>query len=332
VLLRIAITLVALALVAPAAAARGTPSWHHFAVGDGVSGELPSGWRVVDRRFTPCIDPREVLAISSFRVGAKPRLPRTGAFAVLEETDSDVDRFPARPRHLRLDSKPSGLECCVPLRAPGWIRRFHAGGRGFYAYLFLGPGASPATRAKLLTALDRLRVERFPAVRWRRSRSLGKPWAGRLVSGVQLPAFGRHFTTWDPIRWRSPDRGWRRWGNDRVVRTVLTVVNEFGARHYQRLVIGDLSRREGGPFLPKHASHQNGLDVDVYYPRLDFAPRPPARVGQINRRLAQALVRDLVRAGASRIFVGRHTGLVGPHRIVRILDGHDNHLHVRFAQ
>src|SRR5918992_1429542 len=57
-----------------------------------------------------------------------------------------------------------------------------------------------------------------PAIRWRRSLALGQPGAGRLVRGVQLPARGRLFRTWDPVLKRSPNRPWRRWGTDRLVR------------------------------------------------------------------------------------------------------------------
>lgn len=53
---------------------------------------------------------------------------------------------------------------------------------------------------------------------WHQSRSVGVPWHGRLIRGVQLPAEGEHFFTWDPALKRSPNRWWRRWGNDRLVR------------------------------------------------------------------------------------------------------------------
>jgi hypothetical protein len=36
-------------------------------------------------------------------------------------------------------------------------------------------------------------------IQWRSSRSIGLPWDGRLVRGVQLPAEGEHFFTWDPV-------------------------------------------------------------------------------------------------------------------------------------
>ena len=171
---------------------------------------------------------------------------------------------------------------------------------------------------------------------WRRSGSLGLPWSGHLVRGVQLPAEGATFFTWDPVLRRSPNRAWRRFGNDRLVSTVLRVLEEFAAAHPDapRIGVGDLSRPRGGDFgprygLPGHVSHQNGLDVDLYYPRRDRRERPPAVPRQIDRRLAQELVDRFVAAGASRVFVGPRTGLRGNPRVVQALPHHDNHLHVR---
>ncbi|HXV58430.1 MAG TPA: penicillin-insensitive murein endopeptidase [Gaiellaceae bacterium] len=168
-------------------------------------------------------------------------------------------------------------------------------------------------------------------IAWRDSAALGSPSAGRLVRGVRLPAEGARFFTWDPVLRRSPNRQGRRWGTDRLVRALLRVVREYAAAHptAPRVGIGDLSRRRGGPFGPKHVSHQNGLDADVYYPRLDRRERPPRRVGQIDRELAQDLVRRFVRAGAEIVYVGPLTGFTGPPGIVRVLWNHDNHLHVR---
>jgi hypothetical protein len=171
------------------------------------------------------------------------------------------------------------------------------------------------------------------------SRSLGVPWDGRLVGGVQLAAEGEHFVTWDPVRKRSPNRAWRRYGNSRLVATLLRVLEEYAAAYPRapRVLVGDLSRRRGGDFGPQfggigHASHQNGLDVDVYYPRRDrreLAPRVPR---QIDRRLAQDLVARFVAAGAAKIFVGPSTGLRGPPAVVEVLPAHhDNHMHVRLA-
>jgi murein endopeptidase len=179
-------------------------------------------------------------------------------------------------------------------------------------------------------------VEPTPSVApivWHDSVALGTPSAGRLVRGVRLPAERAGFFTWDPVRRERPNRAWRRWGTDRLVRIVLRVVREYAAAHpgAPRIGIGDLSRPRGGPFGPKHASHQNGLDVDVYYPRLDRRERPPRRVEQIHRRLAQDLVDRFVRAGAEIVYVGPLTGFTGPPGVVQVLWNHDNHLHARFA-
>jgi hypothetical protein len=175
-------------------------------------------------------------------------------------------------------------------------------------------------------------------VQWHASTPVGVPWHGRLIQGVQLPAESRRFFTWDPVLRRSPDRPWRRWGTDRLVRLTLRVVSQYEAAHPDapRLGIGDLSRPRGGDFglrygWPGHISHQNGLDVDVYYPRRDGRERPPSRPAQIDRALAQDLVNRFVRAGAQLVFVGPHTGLTGPRGVVYPLVHHDNHMHVRIG-
>jgi hypothetical protein len=179
-------------------------------------------------------------------------------------------------------------------------------------------------------------ASRYPQPKWHSSRSLGLPWAGRLVDGVQLPAQGRTFFTWDPALRRSPDRPWRRWGNNRLVRTLLRVLTAYAAAHPRapRVGVGDLSRPHGGNFGRQygglgHASHQNGLDVDVYYPRRDRLEEAPTTVQQVDRRLGQDLVDRFVAAGARYVFVGPHLRLHGPRSIVEPLPNHDNHMHVR---
>jgi Penicillin-insensitive murein endopeptidase len=159
------------------------------------------------------------------------------------------------------------------------------------------------------------------AIEWRRSRAVGRPNHGRLLGGVELPAAGSHFVTVDAVTRTSPNRAWRRYGTDRLLRVLLAVAEAHAAAHpgAARLVIGDLSRPHGGRFGPEyggdgHRSHQNGLDADVYYPRRDGLERVPRRVGQVDRRLAQELVNRFVRAGAQYVFVGPRTGLRGPAR------------------
>jgi murein endopeptidase len=199
--------------------------------------------------------------------------------------------------------------------------------------LLIGPAVLASAGCGLVDAF-RPRAE---PVEWRRSTSLGSPGAGALANGVRLPAEGRHFATWDPGLKRSPSRPWRRWGSDRVVRAVLAVA----AAHRRanpgapRALVGDISRPRGGAFGPRfggpgHVTHQNGRDVDVYYPRRDRLEGAPTRVAQVDLRLAQDLVDRFLAAGASVVFVGPRTPLTGPPGRVVALPRHDNHLHARF--
>jgi murein endopeptidase len=187
------------------------------------------------------------------------------------------------------------------------------------------PAASPSAE----------RRSRRP-IRWRSSLAIGSPSAGRLVRGVRLPAARPSFFTWDPVRRRSPNRHWRRWGTDRLVRTLIDVARAYRRAHPRapRVGIGDLSRPRGGDFGIRygpigHASHQNGLDADVYYPRTDGRERAPRHASQIHRGRSQELVDRFLAKGAQVIFVGPNTGLAGPPGRVAVLANHDNHLHVR---
>jgi murein endopeptidase len=196
----------------------------------------------------------------------------------------------------------------------------------------------PAAPAVALVAAPGMERGRSPeaSIQWRRSRAIGKPNRGRLAGGVELPAAGTHFVTVDPVTRASPNRPWRRYATDRLLEVLLSVAAEHAAAHPDapRLVVGDLSRPHGGRFGREyggdgHRSHQNGLDADVYYPRRDGRERVPARVAQVDRRLAQELVDRFVRAGAEYVFIGPSTGLRGPERVVMTLGNHDDHLHVR---
>ncbi len=171
---------------------------------------------------------------------------------------------------------------------------------------------------------------------WRRSKALGKPWRGRLVRGVKLPSHGPDWFTYDWGTRSVPNRIWRRHGHDRLVRMLLRVLSAHRAAHPKapRVGIADLSRTRGGPFGRRygglgHASHQNGLDVDVLYPRLDRIEQRPDRVRQVDRALSQDLVTRFVKAGAQKVFVGLGTKLRGKRGVVIPLGNHDDHLHLR---
>jgi murein endopeptidase len=174
-------------------------------------------------------------------------------------------------------------------------------------------------------------VPRYPAVHWQPGTSQGLPWSGSLAGGTQLPVDGRDWVTWNPVTDSVPNRVWRLYGNEHTIHTVISVIEAYRKAHPDapRVVVGDISFKGGGP-MDEHVSHQNGLDVDVYYPRLDRTLRAPTATSQIDRALAQDLLDRFVSAGAQMIFVGFSTGLRGPSGVVIPYPNHENHMHVRF--
>src|SRR4051812_31064935 len=168
------------------------------------------------------------------------------------------------------------------------------------------------------------------------SRAIGRPWHGRLVNGVQLPEASPDWLTWDPVFKVVPDRPERRWGTAKLIATLRRVLASFHAAHPEapQVLVGDLSRPHGGVFDQRygglgHASHQNGLDADVYYPRADRRLLAAFKPELVDRALAQELVDRFVADGAQFVFVGTRVGLRGPRKRVQVIAHHNDHLHVR---
>ena len=195
-----------------------------------------------------------------------------------------------------------------------------------------GAPAAPAATASPAVGSPAVQVPHVGSI------SLGRPNRGTLVNGLQLPATGLYWVTWDPVLHRVPNHEGRRWGSDRLLELLVGVLRDFHLANPTAgpVLVGDLSRPFGGQFGGTygglgHASHQNGLDVDVYYPRVDRALRAPERVRDVDRSLAQDLVNRFVAAGAQFAFVGEHLGLAGPPAVVQAIPRHDDHVHVRIS-
>ena len=233
----------------------------------------------------------------------------------------------------------AGLAGCGGDRADGAVEQVRV--------LRLNPGSlvskqrhsTTTVRAALTTTA--VRAPRLPpamAVPQVGSLAMGRPNRGRLVNGLQLPATGPDWITWDPVLHQVPNRPDRRWATDRLLAYLLFVLRDYRLANpgAPPVLIGDLSLPYGGPFGSDfgglgHASHQNGLDVDVLYPRRDGQPLPPGKVADVDRALAQDLVSRFVGAGAQFAFVGTKVGLGGPPHIVQVIAHHNDHVHVRIA-
>jgi Penicillin-insensitive murein endopeptidase len=173
------------------------------------------------------------------------------------------------------------------------------------------------------------------------SRAVGRPSRGRLVDGVQFPDETEYAFTWEFPTETTPSPGWRRWGTEKLVLTAQCVLAAYGDRHPERARVGvaDLSRPRGGSFGRRyagglgHASHQNGLDVDILDPRWDLCECPAEGWADVDYEATQELIDAFVRAGAEYIFVSpslySRRLLHGPRGVVIPLRFHDTHLHVR---
>ena len=322
-----AAVIAAAASAAPAVARVDESRAQRVALAPGVSTVVPAGWRLHREQLAPCADAWQLLAATSYG-GPWADPPATGALVAVRtgyETPG-IQRGPLRP--------------CPPLQpGDGSSFAYERDGHVFHVFVHLGKHAPAATQRQAGALLESLRVARPYRIAWTRSRSTGVPWRGTLTDAVRLPPGGRDFFTWDAVLRHAPNRGWRRWGATKTVARVLAVVRDVRRRHpgSPRIGVGDLSRPRGGDFGARfggvgHASHQNGLDVDVYYPRRDRREAAPRTVAQVDLRLSQALVDGFLRAGATKIFVGPNVRLRGPRRIVQPLPYHDNHLHVRFRR
>lgn len=168
-------------------------------------------------------------------------------------------------------------------------------------------------------------------VKWHHATSVGLQYAGRLIDGTQLPQEGPNWVTWDPATDSSPNLPDRLYGHERTIRAILSALSGYHAAHPDapRVVVGDISFRHGGR-MDEHVSHQNGLDVDIYYPRLDRRATAPTSPSQVDRPLAQDLLDRFVAEGAKVVFVGYSTGLRGESGVVVPYPNHENHMHVRF--
>lgn len=80
---------------------------------------------------------------------------------------------------------------------------------------------------------------------------------GCLAGAVQLPADG---PGWQAMR-LSRDR---RWGTAELVRFIGKLAQSAAQDGWRGLLVGDMGQPRGGPMKSGHASHQSGLDVDLW--------------------------------------------------------------------
>ena len=180
------------------------------------------------------------------------------------------------------------------------------------------------------------------------ARSIGTTNLGCIAGAVALPTEG---PGWQAIRTSRN----RHWGHPATIGLVAHIAAEARRAALPDLWIGDLSQPRGGPLPWGHASHQTGLDADIW---LDLRPKPrvpaaqredlsipslvlpdgrgvdparwTARHATLIRLAAEApgLDRLLVNPAIKRRLCADHRGEAWLRR-VRPWRGHDSHMHLR---
>ncbi len=101
---------------------------------------------------------------------------------------------------------------------------------------------------------------------------------GCLAGGVELPPDG---TAWQAMRLKRN----RNWGHPVLVELVKKLAVESQAYDgWSGLMVGDLAQPRGGPMLTGHASHQLGLDADIW-----LNPMPQKRLTYEERQTISAV-------------------------------------------
>jgi len=168
--------------------------------------------------------------------------------------------------------------------------------------------------------------------------------AGIGVDGVVGP------TTWRNLAWhydypdfgagicnQNPDgNGTANWGTAAAIGQLEAGVRSFTATGQGQVPLGDIGFEHGGA-INGHASHQVGLDVDIWPVRTDGAQCTAGRITWQSATYDRAATRQLVQA--IRAAGAGHVALVFFNDPTLIGEGltsqyanHDNHLHVRYCE
>lgn len=131
------------------------------------------------------------------------------------------------------------------------------------------------------------------------ARAIGAYGRGCLAGAVALAPEGAN---WQAMRLSRQ----RNWGHPALISWIERFAADARAEGWPGLLVGDISQARGGPMLTGHASHQMGLEADIW---LTPSPGPLSRA-QREEILATDMVRpDLLSVHADR-FTDAHVRLL----------------------
>jgi penicillin-insensitive murein endopeptidase len=103
------------------------------------------------------------------------------------------------------------------------------------------------------------------------ARSIGFYAKGCLAGAVAMPINGK---TWQVMRLSRN----RNWGHPDLVAYLEQLSQRAPKLGWRGLLVGDISQARGGPMLTGHASHQVGLDADIW-----LTPMPARELTRLER-------------------------------------------------
>ena len=127
--------------------------------------------------------------------------------------------------------------------------------------------AAPALAEESIAALAATAIDKVPAKKLfgiqkspanLKARAIGTYAKGCLAGGVAIPVDG---PAWQAMRLSRN----RNWGHPLLVKLLERLAMEAKKNDgWNGLLLGDMSQPRGGPMLSGHASHQIGLDADIW--------------------------------------------------------------------
>src|SRR3954469_20366594 len=133
------------------------------------------------------------------------------------------------------------------------------------------------------------------------ARSIGFYTHGCLAGGVALPINGK---TWQVMRLSRN----RNWGHPELIAFLERLADKAPKiSNWPGILVGDMSQPRGGPMLTGHASHQVGLDADIW-----LTPMPKQRLSRNEReeRSAVMMVREDRRDIDSHAWTPTHLAVI----------------------
>ena len=108
------------------------------------------------------------------------------------------------------------------------------------------------------------------------AQAIGSYARGCMAGAVPLPVSGE---TWQVMRLSRN----RNWGHPNMIEALKRIAGRAPTVGWRGLLVGDIAQPRGGPMVSGHASHQTGLDADIW-----FVPMPEHKLSQTDREKMSA--------------------------------------------